>query len=71
MCAGVRKKGYKWYTEISYNGRTVGVGGFDSALEAAQAYDVAAAELYENPIFNFGDDGGLNPDRKALRNRYR
>jgi hypothetical protein len=48
-----RKRGKKWFAQIGHGYRNIHLGTFDTAAEAACAYDKAAAELY-------GDFAGLN-----------
>lgn len=63
---GVWSKGTKWCAYIHLNGRKKYLGTFDSAEEAARAYDATAQRLCHKPILNLLPDGSLNPDRKKL-----
>ena len=50
---GVRKHGRRWVARIRNNRKDIGIGRFDTAEEAARAYDAKAAEL-------FGEFASLN-----------
>ena len=58
------------YARIQYNGKTIHIGVFDSEVEAAQAYDRKAVELFgEFAYLNFPEDYGRPPREQVTREK--
>ena len=65
---GVYRKRNKWQAKISYRGRKIAVGDFDTADEAAKNRDYHMLQLHGKPKLNFPDFDytGFKPKRKKL-----
>lgn len=63
----LRKKGNTFYAQIELNGRGKHLGNFQTAIEAAYAYDEAARQYYgEFAALNFPREGERGCHRKRL-----
>jgi hypothetical protein len=63
---GVQRDHNRWEARIRCGGRQQHLGRFNTAEEAAKAYDEEAKRRWTNPILNFLPDGSINPDRHKV-----